>query len=162
MTVNISKKEYEKSEVLSSATHAIRYILEMGNDVKEVHKKKLLTSMLWVITEADGKYKTAFISEAVKKIRDSGDKSIKGLRHEHVYTRNGLINELLASPKNIDSILKNAIGCIVTNEDHSLLPNDGYVGWERYKKAKIRVWDTKVNSWKIDYKDFEEAYLSKG
>jgi hypothetical protein len=171
MSNDIPKKENEKAEVISSATHAIQHILDMGDDVKEIHKIKLLAQMLWIMTEADGltteqrtnyKYKITYISEAVKKRHDSGDKSIKGLRHEHVYTKAGLIHELLASPKDIDLILKKAIACIVTDEEHLLLPHKGYVGWERYKKAKIRVWDTKANSWKIDYRDFDEAYLPKG
>jgi hypothetical protein len=112
--------------------------------------------MIWVITEADGltaekrtgyKKKITYISEGVKKRRDKGDQSIKGLIHEHVYIRKGIVLKLLnGKGRNIEKILKNAIGCVVTNKEHKKLHEIiGCDGWERYKKANIKVYNSKTD-----------------
>jgi hypothetical protein len=155
-----TKKE-EQERVISSAISVIKYILKIKKGVLLEHKKRILTSMIWVITEADGltaekrtgyKKKITYISESVKKRRDSGDESIKGLIHEHVYKRKNIVQELLNEQTNIELILKKAIGCIVTSEEHHKLhkiKDNECDGWERYKKAGIKVFDTKNNKWFI-------------
>jgi len=148
-------KKYQKEEIILSTTNAIRYILKIPNsEVLEKHKKDLLDEMIWKLTEAGGKHNQRYISEGVDLKRKSGDWSIKGLRLEHVYTRKSIISELLACPSDMNSILEKAIGCVVTAEEHDKLPHRDYFGWDRYKQAKIRVWDTQLNQWKIDKKDF--------
>ncbi len=183
MTRDILTKEKERDEVISSAYSAVGHILAMKDDGKRSRikiEKKLLTIMLWIITEADGltadqrtnyKYKLTYRSEdTMKKIGRLGEEGenspnyIKDLRHEHVYTRNGLINRLLKSPQNMSSILKDAIGCVVSKEEDKRLrevdkiretdKSKKFEGWNRYKKAKIGVWNTRTNEWKIDPKHF--------
>lgn len=171
MTKDRLKKGREKKAVIDSVTTAIRHILNMPDDGNKIivhHKKLLLGQMIWMFTEADGlttegkrtnyKYKLTYISEGTKKRRDkSGEDSknyIKGLRHEHVHMKNELIKKLLAKPKNVDAILKKAIGCVVTKKEHDSLTHKDCDGWKRYKKAKIRVWNTRTNKWKIDTKDY--------
>lgn len=164
MTADLLKKEQEQKETISSAKNAIRHILGM-NDIMLNHKKRLLSEMIWKITQADGltaekrtnfAKRITYISESVKDRREAGNDSIKDFIHEHVYMREGLIKKLLDNPKDTEKILENAIGCIVTKEEHSDLPHriEEYDGWERYKKAHIRVWSIKTQSWVIDRKDF--------
>ena len=177
MTRDILSKEEERDKVISSAYSAVKQILAMKDDGKRIRKikKKLLTIMLWIITEADGltakqrtnyKYKLTYRSEdTINKIDQLGEKGenspdyIKGLIHEHVYTRNGLVNELLMSSQNTDSILKKAIGCVVSkDEDKRLRKIDKirntdksrkFEGWNRYREARIKVRNTKTKVWEI-------------
>ncbi len=165
MIKTLAEKIQEQKETISSATNAIRYILSMKK-VTDHHKTRLLSQMIWDITEADGltaekrtnyKYKLTFISEGVKERRENKNESIKDLRLEHVFMKSRIIQKLLANPKNIKEISKAAaIGCIVTKEEHYKLPHNikDCDGWKRYKKGGVRVWDTKKNKWKIDFKDF--------
>jgi hypothetical protein len=173
MTNDRLKKEQKKKAVIDSVTIAIRHILDIPDDGNKIivhHKKLLLSQMIWMFTEADGlmtegkrtnyKYKLTYISEDTKKKRDRlGEDSkeyIKGLRHEHVWIKNRLIKKLLDNPRHLDEILKNAIGCVVTKEEHTRLHKvDKEIDdWNRYIKAKIRVWNDRKKAWKLDYKDF--------
>jgi hypothetical protein len=48
-----------------------------------------------------------------------------------------------ATPHEVDGILKIAIGCTVTIEEHTRLSKfDKEYGWKRYRKAGIVVYDT--------------------
>lgn len=145
------KKKYmhKSNEVIVSAINAINQILLM-DDVIDKHKKEMLSNMIWKITEAGGKYTTTYLSKKVFKIRSSGNKSNIGLNHEHVFTRKELIRKLLTNPKKAKSILKNAIACTVTKLEHRKLSSVKDVeGWERYKKAGIKVYSTTANQWII-------------
>ena len=88
----------------SSAVTLIKVLL--GNKKPEVlpaHYRALLNTLLWKMTEAEShKYKTRFQSQGA--IEGSG----KGkLRHEHVFQRSRMIDELLqAKPEELDGILK--------------------------------------------------------
>jgi hypothetical protein len=47
-----------------------------------------------------------------------------------------------AKPEDIEEILKNAVGCTVTKEEHTLLERFKHLdGWERYRQAGIIVID---------------------
>ena len=70
--------------------------------------------MIWKITEAHGKYNTQFYSEGA--LQDAGN-----FRHDHVTTRKNLIDRLMKSPFDFESILKDAIGCTVTTVEHKNL-----------------------------------------
>jgi hypothetical protein len=165
MTENLLKREDTYKAEISSATNAIRHILNM-HDVLLSHKKRMISEMIWKITEGDGlnpaekitgllyKKNITYISESVKKRRDVGNYDISDLRHEHVYMRKGLVDRLLSNPMGISNVLKNTIGCVVTEKEHDSLPHKGLDGWDRYKKAKIRIWNTRTKTWELDYKDF--------
>ena len=47
------------------------------------------------------------------------------------------------TPSDMESILKDAIGCTVTVDEHKQLSDLGedIIGWDRYKKAEVRVFD---------------------
>jgi len=155
MKSNIVNKEEQRESVILSAKNVIRIVLNMSDSIALNHKKKLLSEMLWVITEADGlvakkrtnyKYKITYISSGtLDKIKTIGEDSpgyIKGLRHEHVFTRSSIINDLLRTPSRMKEILDNAIGCIVTLEEDRKLSDKGKGcnGWERYKSAGVKVY----------------------
>jgi hypothetical protein len=130
-------------EKIRSAKSAINQILKMkGIDIS--HKKILLDEMIWMVTEAYGKWNTDYISEESKKLRKNGYSSNKGLNREHIYRRKYLINELIKSPKEYENILKNAKVCLVTKKEHNKLSEidqiNEFEGFDRYKKAGIRYY----------------------
>lgn len=49
----------------------------------------------------------------------------------------------MKAPLDFESILKDAIGCTVTTDEHENLSDlaDEIIGWDRYKKAGVRVFD---------------------
>jgi hypothetical protein len=108
------------------------------SDVLPAHLKRLLSELLWKITEAESaKYETRYQSQGA--IEGKGR-----LQHDHVYQRQKMIAALLeASPQEVDEILDAAVGCTVTVEEHHRLKAfDHEYGWERYRKAEVLVIDT--------------------
>ena len=166
MTNNELNNEEKMQKEISSAKNAIHHILNM-HDILLSHKKRMLSEMIWKITEGDGlnpaekitgllyKKNITYISESIKNMRNVRNYDISDQRHEHVFTRKEIVDRLINHPKDIDKILKDAIGCVVTKNEHDSLPHKGVDGWDRYKKTKIRVWDTRKNIWKIDHKNFD-------
>jgi hypothetical protein len=124
--------------------------LLLANKKPEVlpeHVRELLDTLLWKITEADGKYKTRHQSHAALACTDKGQ-----LRHDHVYPRQRMIDALMkAKPEEVPGIVKDAVGCTVTIDEHRLLSTfDGkHEGWERYRKAKVAVTNTETGEQEI-------------
>ena len=75
-----------------------------------------------------------------------GGKGHSELRHERVFTRKSIIEELLTGEvANIETILREkAIGCMVTIEEHRALTayDRSLDGWSRHEAAGVRVRDT--------------------
>lgn len=132
----IPHKDREKR--INSAIMAINAILPL--DLYLSHKKELLSVCIWKITEADGKLKVRYWSERSLTVLP------KDLCHEHVFERKELISRLL-SGENIDSVVKNAIACMVTKDEHIALNSSSASGWDRYKECGIRVFDSAENEW---------------
>ena len=112
----------------------------VGIDILEQHKKKILTEVQWLISEANGKYTTRFRTEGA--LSDGND----SIQHEHVFPRKKLSLRILGNPSNIEKYLKDVIGCVVTVNEHDMLSkaeksNPELDGWERYKAAGIVVYD---------------------
>ncbi len=130
-----------KSNLVMSVINAIQAILTA--DCVETHKKDLLDICIWKWTEIDGKWNTRYRSEGAMK-----KENWKMVQHEHVFQRRNLIQFLLKNENEIEPIMDNAIGCLVTKEEHELLTkiSKGHKdidGWERYRKAGIVVFDLK-------------------
>lgn len=129
-------------ERLRSAVLLVKALLQTPGLIPE-HRKKFVKLALWEVTEAEGKakYKTRFQSQ---KALSAGPET--KLQHEHVYPRAKMSDALLAAkPEDIDEILKNAVGCTVTEEEHDRLGGFKHCdGWERYRKAGIVVIDTET------------------
>jgi len=133
----------EGAKTIESAKVAISAILRMS--ILKQHKCELLKAMLWKITMAHGgKDKIRYRSEAVWNGREENLKKY----HEHVWTLQWLTDQLIDKPSQQDDILENAIACMVTKEEHIRLHRDGkkHIGWERYKMARIQVYDAKTGT----------------
>jgi len=123
---------------IHSAVTAIEAILPL--DLYPSHKKELLSVCIWKITEADGKAKVRYWSEGA--IENNNSK----LQHEHVHERQELIARLL-SGEAVNSVVADAVACIVTKEEHTKLGSASNHGWQRYKDTGIRVYDAKEQQW---------------
>jgi hypothetical protein len=122
-----------------SATTALKGILELN--LYPPHKKKLLSTCLWKLTEADGKYNLRFRTQESVRIANS-----KQLHHEHVHRRDKMVLALLADPARAEDISSCAVACIVTRAEHRELDRVDKAfpeldGWERYRKAGLTVID---------------------
>lgn len=140
----MSYKDYvpnpEATKLISSATAWIQLILAFDSpEVIPKHREKLLRHSLWMISEAEGKYNLRYRSEGALACSDESQ-----LEHEHVFPIQSLIGQLLsAKPDNVPKILSNVIACMVTKEEHNKVSRlgKGYIGWERYIKARVPVRD---------------------
>lgn len=131
------EKQIEDSKTI------IKAVLEL--DVHNDMKRKVIDLMLWNITGAYGKYKLSYISVAAK------DNPKLKINHEHVFRKKTMIDRIMQEPNKVENILEEAIGCVVTVEEHTRLReiekvNKDVDGWERYKLAQIKVLDIKNNT----------------
>jgi hypothetical protein len=124
-----------EAEIIESATTAIEGCLDLP--IMERHKRDLISGMIWKLTESRGKYTTRYRSRA------SMEKDAK-VQHDHVFTRKDLVNRILAEPERAREILKCAIACVVTVEEHKRLTKvaESIHGWDRYHSIRIEVVDT--------------------
>jgi hypothetical protein len=108
------------------------------------HRREALSIAIWKFTEADGKYNCRFRSEGALGAADP-----KQLQHEHVVTRRSLIARLIADPDRAADIMGEALGCIVTRDEHKGLGAAAAAaeGWARYRLAGVRVFDGAENRW---------------
>jgi hypothetical protein len=109
-----------------SASQLIKLLLQEDPAILRVHRAEAMSVALWKFTEADGKHNTPYCSQRALA-------APKAERiHEHVFQRALMINELLKSPQDVDKILQQAHGCLVTRQEHALLENYKHLyGWER-------------------------------
>jgi hypothetical protein len=129
----------EREHQLASAVEIARLVLNTP-DLYEPQRRKVLAEVLWFATQVDGKYTRRFRSNAARALAASERKQ---LRHDHVLTRKELIDALLREPERVDEIVRSALGCVVTKEEHdrlSALPGS-HRGWDRYIAARIDVCD---------------------
>jgi hypothetical protein len=138
MKFPIYKQHLDREKRINSATFAIRTLIPL--DLLLSHKKELLSICIWKITEADGKAKVRYWTEAAIVA------SKHDLQHEHVHERNELIARLL-SGENVESVLSDAIACMVTKDEHKVLGSSKSVGWLRYQESGIQVYDALESQW---------------
>lgn len=134
----VYKKHKDRTQRIRSAITAINALLPL--DLYPAHKKELLSVCIWKVTEADGKTKVRYWSEGA--INSQQDK----LNHEHVHERKELISRLLDGEA-IETVMNDALACMVTKQEHQLLGQSSKSGWQRYKESGIRVFDTKEQKW---------------
>ncbi len=114
------------------------------------HLVAFLNNALWQLTDAESvhKHETRLQSRAAYT---ACRKTIKR-RHDHVFQRAVMVEELIAAGKSadwtqVDAILAEAVACTVTLEEHLRLRDfDHLDGWDRYKAAGITVIDTETNT----------------
>ena len=138
MTLPKYKPHPDREDRIQSARDAISAIAPLN--LYPAHKKELLSVCIWKITEADGKLNVRYWSEGAISAAK------KELRHEHVFERRELVERLLAG-ESTDTVVSDAIACIVTKQEHNQLGASVKSGWERYLDAGIRVFDTETQSW---------------
>jgi len=99
--------------------------------------------MQWSLTEIKKnlKYNTRYYSEKALEQREP-------LRHEHVYPQKYIRNLILTNNQKFLDIIPKMIGCTVTKTEANILtkndrnnPELQSQGWNRYKKAGIKVFD---------------------
>jgi hypothetical protein len=88
----------------------------------------------------------------------------QGIQHEHVF-RTATIKARLRVATNEQELyeaLSTAVACVVTSNEHNQLKPKkiGDVeGWDRYSKARVRVWDRLEMRWHIDHpREGEERF----
>jgi hypothetical protein len=114
--------------VKRSALKLAQAIAELGDDVDPKHQRKLLRDIVWIVTEANSKYNTRYVLEHVYKAQKPN--------HEHVVPIESLVKRMLERPDIISQVLDDAIGCLVTKEEHRLLPKKSTgEGWDRYRQG---------------------------
>jgi len=122
---------------------------------------EFISLWIWKITESSGKKrKTKYKGQrfwTLDALYHYIDKGLKGLRHEHVYKREKIIEKIKTPPKtmkNTENELREAVACIVTHEEHCNLRSGEK--WERYIKAKFQVVDLLECRILKTEKDFEK------
>ena len=133
------KPHKDREKRIESAIMAINALLPL--DLYLSHKKELLSTCIWKITEANGKHNLCFWSEGA-----TISISKKDLRHEHVFERKELISRLL-SGEDTKLVVKDAIACLVTKDEHIALTASKKSGWKRYKDCNIKVFNSDKHEW---------------
>jgi hypothetical protein len=130
----------QREERIASAVALARLVLGSPQLI-DPQRRRILSQAIWFVSEADGKYLTRYRSRGAREAQASG--SVQDLRHDHVITRKALIDGMLAEPRHAEKILRGAIACVVTVEEHARLtalrPEPS--GWERYLAASVDVFD---------------------
>ncbi len=116
----------------------------------------IIDTWIWKITESPGPRKDTkysgqryWTTEAIECYLTNLEEGKRGkelyqrLRHEHVYEKKKIINEIIKNPtdsRHVISSLEIVIACVIEKEEHSKLVKEA-VGWKRYLGEKIRVID---------------------
>jgi hypothetical protein len=105
------------------------------------HKRELLSTCLWKISEADGKHKVRYWSVGAI----NAAKVVK-LHHEHVVERSELVQRLL-SGESVEQVAEDVTACMVTPLEHEQLGLSTQSGWDRYRDCSIGVYDSMECRW---------------
>ena len=135
------KRADKAGAIVASAKKLARLILE-NNELLPPHRKKILKEVLWLISEADGKYRTRYRSAEVVRLACEVRDCEVPIQHEHVYPRASVADrmlrerdELLRDPEKLEVLLDQTIGCVVTRAEHAKLKSGE--GWARYKDVRV-------------------------
>jgi hypothetical protein len=137
------KQSLDSARTVASAKYLAMLVLTADDVLIEKHRKKILTEVLWMLSEANGKYDTRYRSSEVVRLAKEEPTSEVKIQHEHVFPRKGVIENilsqrqtLLADPKLLQDILDKTVGCVVTEEQHKSLSKTED-GWDRYKGIEV-------------------------
>lgn len=137
------------ARVIASAKR-LAHVIISSDELLHSHSTKMLKEVLWLLTEADGKYSTRYRSAEVVRLAQENPESNAQVRHEHVYPRAVVAREILGRrqefrefPDRLDELLEQkAVACIVTVLEHGQLQDDAE-GWRRY--VVVPVLDMSAN-----------------
>jgi len=106
-------------------------------EIDHILKKRMLNIGIWQVAWASGDFYSRYRSAAVI--------STPGLtiQRDHIYQKKLLVQRLLSTDVDFDSVIAHSQCCIVTLDEHRSLHqvNGGLDGWDRYQAAKIQVYD---------------------
>jgi hypothetical protein len=142
---NVSINRFKSLCILVKAISKLK-----GVDI--AHKKHFIRKAIMMATETNGKWHTRYISKTVYLNAKHNKQLNTKIQHEHVIPRINLTEEIILNPNDSEAFMKNALGCIVSVDEHHKLKeglNSGEDVWQRYRKAKIQVVDklTGKNVW---------------
>lgn len=137
--VSLYSRKSNADAIVNSAKQLAKIILAETGILTE-HRKLMLSRIQWIISEADGKYRTRYRSSAVVELATNSPESQVKINHDHVFTRKEITQRVLLEPLRCDEILNDVVGCILTKEEHTKL-SEKHSGWERYRFAKIAILD---------------------
>ena len=137
--------------IVASAKHLARLVLA-SDELLPKHRKKMLSEVLWIISEADGKYSARYRTAEVVRLATEDPTSRTKIQHEHVFPRKKVIksildqrHKLLKRPRLLDELLDQTVACVVTAQEHTKLCNSKE-GRQRYGDAKVPVLDMLTNT----------------
>jgi hypothetical protein len=106
-------------------------------DVHRSTKKELIDRAIWLVAELSGNFTPRYRSEGV--LKNLGVK----IRRDHIHPRSTLIERLLCTSEPAPSVVKDAVCCLVTVDEHLALSRvpSGIIGFERYRCAEVVVRD---------------------
>lgn len=143
MKVYVATDKMRRGE--QSLAGVIKILME-STDVDLKHRRQLVDIALWKYTEASGmhsypKYNLRYVSDGARNLNNRSK-----LNHEHVWSRLWILDRLFGKASwEIDDLSdflrKYAVACVVTIGEHGLLGDKTAIGWNRYAKAGISVWD---------------------
>jgi hypothetical protein len=130
----------DRDERLRSAV-ALGIFAVTARELHAEHRKLVCKQAAWYATECDGKLTPRFRTPAAMAF--DGPRYWSVLRHEHVYTLASLAEQMLAQPDQVERILRGAVACLVTKDEHDRLTlfDRTHVGWDRYQAAGVPVVD---------------------
>lgn len=134
----VYKEHKDRLTRIRSAITAIKALLPL--DLYPAHKKELLSTCIWKITEADGKDRVRYWSDGA--IANPKAK----LQHEHVNQRQELVSRLI-SGEAVENVVQDADACMVTEHEHRMLGRSNSKSWQRYKDSGIKVFDALEQKW---------------
>ena len=118
----------------ASAIRLAEVIVAADGPILPTHRRRLLSTTVWKMTEADDKHNLRYRSKAALDATSRSD-----VRHEHVIPRGVLVQRMMDEPHRVAEILSEAVACLVTKEEHLRLGPG--TGWDRYRLAGIEVVD---------------------
>jgi hypothetical protein len=143
--------------ITSTSSHSKPYVQRRDFEAKLSDVKKVLASLLQLDISLD--IKKRMVGYIVWEITTYLHGNFKGryrskgaiapgaiIQRDHVNQKARIIERLLASPDQIDSILGGLIHCVVTKEEHDQLTayskmNPDVDGWDRYRMVGVEVMD---------------------
>jgi hypothetical protein len=122
---------------LADVKKVISTLLQL--DINLPLKRRLLVHSVWEVTKLSGDFKGRYRSRGALV---SGVE----IQRDHVVQKARIVERLLVSPGQVDTILGEVVHCVVTKEEHERLTaysrmNPDVDGWERYKGAGVEVLD---------------------
>jgi hypothetical protein len=139
----VTSSNYDKRLMLAVRALEAIYQIDGPLDLKGELREKLFHTVVWSLTESDGKYSTRYRSKLALQAR-KGD-----LQHEHVFPIDDLYF-LSRHGLSLKDALSLCCACIVTKEEHSRLTARDRLaerpfGWKRYQSTGIEVIDMLEN-----------------